>query len=317
VATAEQTRIPFLDDAAKIEFGEIPSPPLIDSERSTLTVASYNIRYAVGRYLISSGVLRKIGVNPPLSRAAAVLRNIATAAVAFSEGRLLPRPDILALQEADKGTERAGGLHVARELATSLKMGWVHLPAGIPRGVPPKKRQWWLDFEEQIGLNDPGDTGIALLSRLPLEAVTRIDLPWHDCLWRPRLALAATISIGSRKVRIFNAHIDPHPEADGQLKQLEAMIDQADLSAEPTIVMGDFNTLSEHKCIETRTFLEWRGFTTPLPTGTPTWRGAGLRFHADWIFVRDLKINRWGVARPLNVSDHWPIWAEVSLPISD
>lgn len=313
MATAEQTTIPFLDDAAKIECGDIPAQQLIDSERSTLIVASYNIRYAVGRYLISSGVLRNIGVNPPLSRPAAVARNIAVAAVAFSEGRLLPQADILALQEADKRTERAGGLHVARELATRLNMGWVHMPAGIPRGVPPKKRQWWLDFEEQIGLNDPGDTGIALLSRLPLEDVTRIDLPWHDCLWRPRLALAATISVGLKKVRIFNAHIDPHPEADGQLKQLQAMMDHADRSSDPTIVMGDFNTLSEQKCIETRSFLESRGYTTPLPTGTPTWRGAGLRFHADWIFVRDVKINKWGVARPLNVSDHWPIWAEIDL----
>jgi len=33
-------------------------------------------------------------------------------------------------------------------------MNWVHAPAGIPRGVPPKTRQWWLDFEEQIGLDE-------------------------------------------------------------------------------------------------------------------------------------------------------------------
>jgi endonuclease/exonuclease/phosphatase family metal-dependent hydrolase len=33
--------------------------------------------------------------------------------------------------------------------------------------------------------------------------------------------------------------------------------------------------------------------------------------HADWIFVRGVGIERWGVARPLNVSDHWPIWAEI------
>ena len=69
---------------------------------------------------------------------------------------------------------------------------------------------------------------------------------------------------------------------------------------------------AEHqKCIETREFLEARGYTTPFPTGTATWRGGGLRMHADWIFVRGVKIERWGVARPLNVSDHWPIWAEV------
>lgn len=313
MAAVAQATNPFLDDSAAVEFGETTPQRSIEPARDKLIVASYNIRYAVGRYLISSGVLRKLGINPPLHRPDAVAQNIATAAVAFSEGELLPQADILALQEADKQTARAGGQHVARELARQLDMDWVHAPLGIPRGIPPKERQWWLDFEEQIGLNDPGDTGIALLSRLPLEDVTRIDLPWHECAWRPRLALAATVSVGNTKLRIFNAHIDPHPAAEGQLEQLEVMMDQAGASELPTIVMGDFNTLSKQKCIQTRHLLESRGYTTPFPTGTATWRGALLRFHADWIFVRGVKISRWGVARPLNVSDHWPIWAEVEV----
>jgi len=79
----------------------------------------------------------------------------------------------------------------------------------------------------------------------------------------------------------------------------------------PTIILGDFNTLSKQKCIETRSFFESRGYTTPIPTGTASWRGGGLKMHADWIFSRGIKIQRWGVARPLNVSDHWPIWAEI------
>jgi endonuclease/exonuclease/phosphatase family metal-dependent hydrolase len=192
-------------------------------------------------------------------------------------------------------------------------MHWAHEAAGIPRGVKPVKRQWWLDFEEPIDLHDSGDTGVALLSRLPLTDVTRIDLPWQECQWRPRLAIAATISVGPQQVRIFNAHVDPHAASNGQLAQLEVIADQADSSAGSTIIMGDFNTLSREKCAQTRKFLESRGYTTPIPTGTPTWRGAGLRLHADWIFSRGLEITRWGVARPLHVSDHWPIWAEIEL----
>lgn len=229
------------------------------------------------------------------------------AAEAFSTGKLLPVVDVLALQEADKRTRRTGGHHVAQELAARLRMDWVHAPAGIPRGVQPVKRQWWLDFEEPIDLHDAGDTGVALLSRVPMSDVTRIDLPWHECPWRPRLAMAATIS----NVRVFNVHVDPHAECGGQLAQLQVIADQADGSTGPTIIMGDFNTLSSEKCIETRRFLESRGYTTPIPTGTATWRGAGLRMHADWIFSRGVEITRWGVARPLHVSDHWPVWAEV------
>ena len=313
MAAAEQTTNLFLGEAPALEFGETLPQPASRPDRTNLILASYNIRYAVGRYLISSGLLRKLGINTPRHRQAAVARNIATAASAFSNGQLLPQVDILALQEADKHTARTGSHHVAKELADSLGMNWVHAPAGIPRGVPPMKREWWLDFEEQIGLNDSGDTGVALLSRWPLKDVMRIDLPWHECPWRPRLALAATVSVGPKQLSIFNAHIDPHSATSGQLEQLEVMIDLADRSTLPTVVMGDFNTLSRQKCIETRRFLESRGYTTPVPTGTATWRGALLRFHADWIFARDVKIIRWGVARPLSVSDHWPIWAEIEL----
>jgi len=315
MAALEQTTNPFLNEESKLEFGRTEPSPVVDAKSSRIIVASYNIRYAVGRYLISSGILRKVGINSPRHRSQAVTNNITIAAEAFLTGSRLPRPDILALQEADNQTSRAGGIHVTRELATKLEMNWVHAPAGIPRGIPPKKRQWWLDFEEQIGLNDPGDTGVALLSQPQLSDVTRIDLPWHDCAWRPRLAMAATVKIGPVQLRIFNAHIDPHPGAEGQLEQLETMVNEADAWNGPALVMGDFNTLSKQKCLDTRSFLEARGYSTPFPSGIDTWRGAGLRFHADWIFGRDVNFLKWGVARPLNVSDHWPIWAEVDLSL--
>ena len=305
--------IPPLTDAEKLEFGEQNNHQPLEPERNRFILASYNIRYARGPYLISGGLRRKLGLMSLRRRPQHVGRMIDDAAQAFSTGKLLPAVDVLALQEADKQTVRTGGHHVAQELAARLQMNWVHAPAGIPRGIKPVKRQWWLDFEEPIELNDAGDTGVALLSRLPMSDVTRIDLPWHECPWRPRLAMAATVSVGQQQVRVFNAHVDPHAECGGQLAQLEVIAAQAEANTGPTIITGDFNTLSSEKCIETRKFLESRGYTTPIPTGTATWRGAGLRMHADWIFSRGLKITRWGVARPLHVSDHWPVWAEVEL----
>ena len=280
---------------------------------SRLVLASYNIRYAVGRYLISSGLMRKIGHNFPKERAEAVARNIRTAARAFAGNALLPAPDILALQEADKGTGRAGGQHVAARLAERLTVPYVHVGAGIPRGVKPEQREWWLNFEEQIALHDPGDTGVALLSRLPLEEVTRIDLPWHDCPWRPRLAMGGTIRLGNKSLRLFNAHIDPHGPLNNQHQQIETVLEHAEGHAGPCVILGDFNTLSKKKAAAIRRLMETRGYATPFPTGTATWSGAGLRFHADWIFLRGVKVNRWGVAKPLNVSDHWPIWVVIEI----
>jgi endonuclease/exonuclease/phosphatase family metal-dependent hydrolase len=307
------TAIPPLSEADQLEFGQHNNNHPVELQRNSLVIASYNIRYARGPYLISGGVLRKIGLMRSSHRSQHVASLISIAARAFSSDSLLPRADVLALQEADKHTLRTGGHHVAKELAEQLRMNWVHAPAGIPRGVKPVQRQWWLDFEEPIDLHDKGDTGVALLSRLPLSNVKRLDLPWQECPWRPRLALAADISIGPHIIRLFNAHVDPHAASDGQLAQLDVIAEQAATATMPTMILGDFNTLSKQKCFETRRFLEARGYTTPLPTGTATWRGAGLRMHADWIFSRGLKIARWGVARPLSVSDHWPIWAEIEV----
>ncbi|HEU4768863.1 MAG TPA: endonuclease/exonuclease/phosphatase family protein [Pyrinomonadaceae bacterium] len=316
------TAIPPLTDAEKLEFGEHSNNHGANhpaaSERTKLVVASYNIRYARGPYLIPGGIFRKLGLMSLARRPQHIGNMISVAANAFTNGKLLPAVDVLALQEADKRTVRTGGHHVACELAAQLKMNWAHAPAGIPRGVKPVKRQWWLDFEEPIDLHDEGDTGVALLSCLPMSDVARLDLPWQECPWRPRLAMAATIAVGSgasarREIRILNAHVDPHAASDGQLAQLEVLAAHAESTTLPTLILGDFNTLSKQKCIETRRFLESRGYTTPYPTGTPTWRGGGLLMHADWIFHRGLEILRWGVAKPLKVSDHWPIWVEIDL----
>jgi endonuclease/exonuclease/phosphatase family metal-dependent hydrolase len=311
MALPKSPPIPFPDNSAGLEFGEIPFSNL--RPQSKLVVASYNIRYGVGQFLISTGLLRKVGFNIPRRRTEVVQQNIHTAAKAFSNGKLCPVPDVLSLQEADKCTVRSGGIHVTRELAEQLGMSWVHAAAGIPRGLKPEPRQWWLNFEEQIQLHDKGDTGVAMLSRLPLEEITRLDLPWKECAWRPRLSVGATVKVGPHSVRILNSHIDPHSAIDGQMEQLEVVVAEADKSPYPTVLLGDFNTLSKQKCTDTRRLLESRGFVTPFKTGTPTWRGAGIRLHADWIFIRGLEITRWGVARPLNVSDHWPVWAEVEL----
>lgn len=307
------TSIPALKESEQIEFGERPTDEHAVADPSRLVIASYNIRYAVGPHLISGGLARKIGFGGMRLRDARVAGNIRRAANTFTEGKLMPRVDVLALQEADKSTGRSGRHHIARELAGDMRMNWVHVPAGLPRGVKPKTRQWWLDFEQPIDLYDPGDTGIGLISRLSMTDVTRIDLPWHECAWRPRLAMGVTIMAGEENLRIFNAHVDPHAAVGGQLEQLQVLVDHANRTNGPVLILGDFNTLSKTKVDETKSFMGSHGYSTPFTAGTPTWRGMGIRLHADWVFTRDVKVTKWGVAHPSGISDHWPIWVEVDL----
>src|SRR5688572_11405501 len=110
------------DANRRIEFGNEHFSQADLREKSTLVLASYNLRYAVGRFLILSGLLRKLGYNFPGRRADAIEHNLGTAGAAFTNNRLLPVPDILALQEADKMTGRTARQHIARRLAEQLKM---------------------------------------------------------------------------------------------------------------------------------------------------------------------------------------------------
>jgi endonuclease/exonuclease/phosphatase family metal-dependent hydrolase len=297
---------------ADIETGSF-APASEKWERSRLVIVSYNIRYAVGSYLITGSLLRRIRIKLPRRRPKLVARHIRRAAKALRGSKRFPRADVIALQEADKGTLRAGGHHVARELARELQMHYAHASLNLPREEEPKAKQWWLDFEEHIASHEMGETGVAILSRPQLLEAERLELPWSECAWRPRLALAAHVMLQNHPLHIFNLHIDPHASTDQQLEQHAAVITRADAVVGPVVILGDFNTLTRQGCERVRSFLEERGYRTPMPTRLATWRAGLIRLHPDWIFVRGLRVARWGVIKPLGVSDHWPVWAEIEL----
>lgn len=296
----------------ELESGDFARGPVADAAAGRLVVVTYNIRYAVGSHLIGGSLLRRAGLGRPGRRARLVKGNIERAARMFSGGAAgMPPADVVALQEADRGTLRAGGRHVARELAEATGMNYVRAHVPTPADVEPKERKWWLDFEERMLRGEAGDTGVALLSRLPLSGAARIELPWDECPWRPRLAVAAGVPFGGRRLRVFNAHIDTHADVEGQLRQHRAVLALADRSDEPTVLLGDFNTMTDEARRAARELLEAGGYATPLPTNTPTWRSGPLRRHFDWVFARGARVTRWGVARVRGVSDHWPVWVEL------
>jgi len=295
----------------EIECDDFTSRTPSPEESRRLVVVTYNIRYAVGSHLIGGSLLRRVGFGWPGRRPRLVGENIRRAARILSDGAALPRADVIALQEADSGTLRAGGRHVARELAAELKMSYVRAHVPTPADVEPSDRKWWLDFEERMLRGEEGDTGVAILSRLPLSSPKRIELPWGECPWRPRLAVAASVPFGGRSLRVFNAHIDTHATVEGQLKQHRTILALATETSEPAVLLGDFNTLNDEGRQAARALLEENGYTTPIPTNTATWRSGPIRHHFDWIFVRGAHVLRWGVARVRGISDHWPVWVEV------
>jgi endonuclease/exonuclease/phosphatase family metal-dependent hydrolase len=299
--------------APEIERGDFARDRAAAAGAGRLVVVTYNIRYAVGSHLIGGSLLRRAGLGRPGRRPRLVGENIRKAARILRDGALMPPADVVALQEADRGTLRAGGQDVARGLAEALGMNYVRAHVPTPADVEPKERRWWLDFEERMLRGEEGDTGVALLSRLPLADAARIELPWGECPWRPRLAVAASVPFGGRRLHVFNSHIDTHADVEGQLEQHRAVLALADRlgESEPVVLLGDFNTLDDAARRAARGLLESRGYTTPLPTNTPTWRSGPLRRHFDWVFTRGARVNSWGVARVMGVSDHWPVWVEL------
>lgn len=295
----------------EIERGDFVSRASSTEETRRLVVVTYNIRYAVGSHLIGGSLLRRAGLGWPGRRPRLVGENIRKAAGILSDGASLPRADIVALQEADRGTLRAGGRHVARELAAELKMDYVRAHVPTPADVEPSDRKWWLDFEERMLRGEEGDTGVAILSRLPLASPARIELPWGVCPWRPRLAVSASVPFGASRLHVFNAHIDTHADVEGQLEQHRTILALAARTSEPAVLLGDFNTLNDEGRHAARELLESSGYATPLPTNTATWRSGPLRHHFDWIFLRGARVLRWGVARVRGISDHWPVWVEI------
>ena len=278
-----------------------------------LVIVTYNIRYGVGSHLIGGSLFRKFGISRPGRRPRLIESNIRKAAQILSDGSRMPRADLVALQEADRGTLRAGGRDVARELAQTLGMNFVRAAAPTPGDAQPKDRKWWLDFEERIRVGEEGDTGVAMLSRFEISCAARVELPWDVCPWRPHLAITGALPFAGRRLHVFNSHIDTHANIEGQLRQHRAVLALADRVSEgnAVVLLGDFNTLNRPARDAARALLESRGYSTPMPTDTATWRSGPLRHHFDWIFVRGARVRRWGVARVTGISDHWPVWAEL------
>lgn len=192
-------------------------------------------------------------------------------------------PDILLLQEMDEPG--------ARTIADSLGLAYVYYPAS----VSPRTHR---------------DFGDAVLSRFPIEADRKIILP-HLARDRrtQREAVAATVLVNGRRLRIYSVHLatmlenGPHRRRE----QLAAVLDDA--RAYPlAIIGGDFNSSSVP--------------AIALPQGFrwPT-RHLGhteLVFDMDHVLVKGLEVAgspAAGLVRDVRgASDHKPVWARVVLP---
>ncbi len=180
-------------------------------EAAVVRVATWNVRTCRTRE----------GDRVDLDRTAAVLRSVDA--------------DLVALQEVDREQERTGGLRQARALGEALGMRWHFGPALLGPAMQPER---WRRAEPG---KDPGGPayGIALLSRLELEAVETLALPHPEGRGEPRVALVTRLDVGGGPLTVAATHLSFLPRAG--IRQLRWL--QRDLAARPAprLLLGDLN----------------------------------------------------------------------------
>lgn len=231
----------------------------------TLRVLCYNIQHGAG----SDG---KVDLN----RQAEVIR--------------AARPDLVALQEVDRNTQRTGGVDQTAVLA---KLTGLHGRFG---------RQ--IDFEG-------GQYGQAVLSRVPID-----DLKIHVLPGTPerqqRIAVEARLRVASQELSIVSTHLH-HFDADFRVQQAARIDELFAGSDRPVILTGDFNASPDAEPVR---LLQKNWLLATAETSLVTYPAVDPTKSIDHVLFRPRE--RFGVVsvevinEPL-ASDHRPLLAVLEL----
>jgi endonuclease/exonuclease/phosphatase family metal-dependent hydrolase len=213
-------------------------------------------------------------------------------------------PSIIGLQEVDRAKKRTNRENNAKALAESLGMYYAWAAPHAPKKSKAKEEE----------------TGVVLLSPYPLENITRLVLTTEGPGGRSRVALGATIKIGKTSVRIYSVHAETRLPLWQKIDQLRVVLDDLAKFPKtiPAIVLGDFNAWELPTVDAVRKLFTEVGFTTPVPDDESTYLkkvlGFEMKLKLDWIWVRGMTPQAYGIDRELKVSDHFPVWTVVKLP---
>jgi endonuclease/exonuclease/phosphatase family metal-dependent hydrolase len=253
---------------------------------------------------------RHVSLNPLRVVTFNVERGDDVAAIAAA---LLGHPDLssagLLLLQEEEGHPGEGGSRAAR-LADALGMAHAYIPARL--------------------MGD-GTHGLAILSAYPIDDVQTMRLPATDIplTGAARIAVSADILVGSTRLHVINVHLDTLLNATDRILQLRpAVIDAPDT----VLVAGDFNTndyvwaggtvpvlpvdavADADQAPVLDDYMADLGFETPTASLGVTEHRLGAEFRLDSIYTRGLSVVPGAVAREVDVSDHWPVWVDVTIP---
>ncbi len=295
-STLNATRIPAAahnaDDAAQLlevggkcasltADGKACAASAVPPAPARLKIVSYNIRWRSGDEL--QEIIRLLKADAEIGGAG-----------------------LIGLQEVDRNRTRSDRTNTARRIAEALNMNYVW--AAPP--LPPRKGE---DAREKEDREE--ETGVAILSPYPLADVTRIVLPHEGPGGRRRAAVGATVNIGGALTRVYSVHAETRVSSDVRTEQLRAVLDDlARYDKEmPAVVLGDFNSWQPDSKRDLIQLFAAADFATPFPPGQATYRHRFVKMRLDWIWLRGFApANSFGIARRIEISDHYPLWLETS-----
>ena len=214
------------------------------------------------------------------------------------------QPAIIGLQEVDRARKRSGSANHAKRIADEMGMHYA----------------WATPHAAERGKREEEETGVAILSSYPLTDVTRIVLPNPGPGGRLRVAIGATTHVGKTPVRVYSVHGETRLAERKKVEQQRAVLDDLEKFPKemPVIILGDFNTWEAPAIQNFRKLYTAAGFETPFPDDESTFCQkivfVDLKLKLDWIWVRGLTPQSYGIDRSLKVSDHFPLWTVARFP---
>ena len=207
--------------------------------------------------------------------------------------------DVWILQEA---------VQTVPDVAQALRLNYVYAPSDV--------------------IDEDTLSGLAILSRYPIEDPERIRLPRYNLRFntRCRTALSAAIQSPSGPVQLVNVHLDTRITQEQRLNQIAPLlkiVKAETASPVPVIIGGDFNTANvrwvwnmvpipygQNHTQAMRDMFANHGFESPLDVVRTTFKLLGLPLHLDWMFSKHLKTVSSG-AENIEFSDHNAVWMSV------
>jgi endonuclease/exonuclease/phosphatase family metal-dependent hydrolase len=277
-----------------------------------ITIKNKNSKQNPPAYLIVRGIARrKYKKTEPHIRVMTFNVHFGedTAAIskAINENENLRSADIILLQEVEH--HEIEKIPRAQLIAEKLDMHFAYAPA---RNLYRKA----------------GTHGLATLSRYPILDAEIIRLTPYKLIWRTssRIALNITVDIDGTPFKIINVHLDTRISARERLDQLKPVVERALSGPEgKMLIAGDFNTLpvyfikrmvpafllNQKKIVDS--YFSKNGFKTQIKEIKYTMRKGYIHFKLDSIYVRGTEATRYGMEKDVTVSDHQPLWADISL----